>query len=452
MVRKFLLMVVVVAMSAVSVYAEDSVRPVKYVFFLIGDGMGVPQRQLPELVTGEKLLMNQFPVSASTQTASATAEITDSAAAGTALSAGVRTNNGVLGLDPEGKPVQTIAEFALKQGYKVGILSSATLNHATPAAFYAHVAGRGQADDISADLIRSNFDFFGGNGLDASKGSKPAYDLVREAGYNVVNVRTAEELAAVKVEGKTYIYRTFGEVLADREKGVFTLADVTAKAIEALDNPEGFFIMVEGAQIDWRCHSNCPAGAVAEAIDFNEVVKVAYAFYEKHPEDTLVIVTADHETGGLAITAPEKLQQLREESPELLAHFLSREASYGALSVSARTLREQKASFEEVLATIGKQIGIADLSPEEITLMQQAWGKDELSEEDLKMLYSRNEPLIIAAQRVISGRMGLSWSTFGHSAADITTTAVGVGAEDFAGSYHLTNIPHILFKMMNRGK
>lgn len=452
MVRKFLLMVVVVAMSAVTLCAGDGVRPVKYVFFLIGDGMGAPQRQLPELVTSEKLLMNQLPVSAPTQTESANAKVTDSAAAGTALSSGVKTNNGVLGLDPEGKPVQTIAEFALKQGYKVGILSSATLNHATPAAFYAHVSGRGQADDISADLIRSNFDFFGGNGLDASKGSKPAYDLAREGGYNVVNAQTAGELAAVKVEGKTYIYRTFGEVLADREKGMFTLADITAKAIEALDNPEGFFIMVEGAQVDWRCHSNCPAGAVAEALDFNEVVKVAYAFYEKYPEDTLIIVTADHETGGLAITAPQKLQQLREENPELLASFLSRKASYGALSASARKLQEQKAPFEDALAAIGEQIGIAEFSPEEVKILQQAWGKAELSEEDRKMLYAKNEPLAIAAQRVISGRMGLSWSTFGHSAADITTTAVGVGADSFVGSYHLTHIPQALFKMMNRDK
>lgn len=450
--HKFLLLVVIVAISNYSLFAGEVVRPVKYVFFLIGDGMGVPQRQLPELVTGEKLMMNQLPVSASTQTESANAKVTDSAAAGTALSAGVKTKNGVLGLDPEGNRLETIAEFAHKQGYKVGILSSATLNHATPAAFYAHVAGRGQADDISADLIRSNFDFFGGGGLSASKGSKPAYDLVREAGYNVVNVQTAEELSAVKVEGKTYIYRTFGAVLADRGEGAFTLADITAKAIEALDNPDGFFIMVEGAQIDWLCHCNCPAGAVAETIDFDNAVKVAYAFYEKHPDDTLMIVTADHETGGLVIEAPDKLRQLREESPELLARFLSSETRYRALSSLSQRLHEQKASFEETLAAIGERIGITELSPDDIKIVRQAWEKDELSEDDRKMLYSQNVPLAIAAQRIISGRMGLRWSTFGHSAADITTTAVGVGAESFAGSYHLTHIPHVLFQMMNRKK
>jgi alkaline phosphatase len=438
--------------SAAPVFCEAQERPVKYVFLLIGDGMGTAQRRLPELATGQKLLLNQLPVTAATQTASADQPITDSAAAGTALATGIRTNNAMIGLDPEGKRLETIAEYAKKQGYRVGILSSATINHATPAAFYAHVPNRGQYDEIAADLPRSGFDFFGGNGLSANKDSKPAYDLVRESGYAVEKAQTLLELNGIGIEGRTYIYRSFGETLFDQEKNVFTLADITAKAIAALASPEGFFIMVEAAQIDWRCHTNCPAGAIAEVLDFNEVVKVAYAFYEAHPDETLIIVTADHETGGLSIAEPEKLTGLREENPALLNRFLSREASYGGLTRVARMLRDGKASFEDAQAAMRKQAGLDELTEDEVQILRQAWGKEELQEEDAMMLYAQHEPLAVAAQRIVSARMGLGWSTFGHSATDITTTAVGVGAESFSGSYHLTHIPQTLFRMMNRGR
>lgn len=450
--KRLFFWLLLLVVSPIPVFAEAGDQPVKYVFLLIGDGMGNAQRRLPELATGQELLMNRLPVSASTQTASADQPVTDSAAAGTALAAGIRTTNGTVGLDPQGKPVETIAEYAKKQGYKVGILSSATLNHATPAAFYAHVLNRNLYDEISADLIRSKFDFFGGSGLSASKGSKPAYDLVREAGYTLANVQTRQELADTEVAGMTYIYRNVGEALVDREKDVFTLADVTAKAIEVLDNPEGFFLMVEGAQIDWSCHFNCPAGAIAETLDFNDVVKVAYAFYEKHPAETLVIVTADHETGGLAIADPAKLVQLRDQNPELLATFLSNNATYKSLTRLARMLREGKASFADAMAAVRNQTGVENLTESEMQMLQQAWDMEKLSEEDTKNLYAQYEPFAVAVQRVISGRMGLSWSTFNHSASDITTTAVGTGAERFAGSYHLTHIPQVLFQMMNRGK
>lgn len=450
--KKLLFWLLFLVVSPLPVFAQAGDLPVKYVFLLIGDGLGNAQRRLPELATGESLLMNRLPVNAATQTEAANHAITDSAAAGTALAAGIKTNNGAVGLDPEGKPVETIATFAKRQGYKVGILSSATINHATPAAFYAHVLNRGMYDDISADLPRSGFDFFGGGGLGANKDSQPAYDQVREGGYTVMRVQTRQELADTEVAGMTYIYRNMGEALADREKDVFTLADVTAKAIAALDNPEGFFLMVEGGQIDWSCHFNCPAGTIAETLDFNEVVQVAYAFYEKHPADTLIIVTADHETGGLAIADPAKLVQLREQNPELLATFLARNATYKSLTRVARMLQEGNASFADAVAAVQKQIGVTDFTEDEMQLLRQAWAKEELSEEDARMLFALYEPLAVAAQRVVSNRMGLSWSTFGHSAADITTTAVGVGAERFAGSYHLTHIPQVLFQMMNRGK
>lgn len=444
--RAFTCVLAIVAFCAVGVTAGNETESrVKYVFLMIGDGMGVNQRLLPELVTGNSLLMNELPVKGMTRTESAGAPTTDSAAAGTALACGVKTTSGMLGLLPDGSPVESIAEFALKQGYKVGILSTFPPNHATPAAFYAHVRSRNMYDEISADMVRSGFHFFGGEALMASRGSKPAYDLLREAGYNVVNISNASELENLEITGKTYVYRNSRSPALTHRRGDFTLADITAKAIEALDNPNGFFIMVEGAQIDLTSHRNCAAGTVAETIEFDDAIRVAYSFYEKNPSETILIVTADHETGGLSISQPELIVSTRMNSPEVLDHVLSARNDYRNLVGTARQLRQQNASFDDVVQTLASQFNIEEFSSTEIEMLRAGW---EVNESERRQIFRAYEPLAIMTRRVIDGRLGIGWSTVSHSEADIETTAVGVGAARFSGSYHLKHIAIELRKMM----
>ncbi len=390
---KKILLFFVISLTAAFVSAEDNNtlycgKPVKYVFLFIGDGMGCHQRQLPETAAGKKLLINQLPVHGMTRTASANDAVTDSAAAGTALACGVKTNNGVVGMNAKGEQVDSIAVQAQKQGMKVGIISSVPLNHATPAAFYAHCDSRGDYDAIAMMMADSGFDFFGGctlitsdsdkiknnmkktgqdTSVDPVKASK-ILSLMNDKGYKVVAFPT--DLSTVDASGKTFIYRDMTNVIDETPANGFNLPQLTAKAIKALENPKGFFIMVEGGRIDWACHANDGAAAIAEVIAFDDAVSEAYKFYQQHPDDTLIVVTADHETGGLTVVNAEKSVKLMHEKQ-----------SFDKLKAAAAALKRQ----------------------------------------------------FVPVSHGIEWKAGNS-----HSAADVKTTAVGQGAEIFSGNYENT--------------
>ena len=189
-------------------------------------------------------------------------------------------------------------------------MTSVNLNHATPAAFYAHQASRNSYYEIGLELIESNFDYFAGGALLSPTGNEEdqtdLYQLAEEAGYTVV--RTQAEAEALTADtGKTIVIE---EHLADSdsmpyamdlEEGQWGLADYVEKGIEMLDNDNGFFMMVEGGKIDWACHANDAAATISDTIAFDNAVAKAVEFYEEHPDETLILVTGDHETGGLTI-------------------------------------------------------------------------------------------------------------------------------------------------------
>ncbi len=294
---------------------QQDQKQVKYVFLFIGDGMGTNHAYITDLFLKQQgqegLSFLKFPSVVLTTTNCADEnKITDSGAGGTAIATGKKTQFHAIGEDREtGEKFKTIAEIARDNGWKVGIISSVGLNHATPASFYAHVPQRGMYNEIARQMWHSGFDFFGGGGL-ITRGKPdsllPAfYDSLKAAGYTIA-LNKDDFQSALKTAKKVYLTDTASldgtalYFMIDSLSRV-SLADFTKAAIDFLYNPQGFFIMVEGGKIDWAAHANDVATAIYEVKDFDRAIRVALDFYQKHPDETMIIVTADHETGGLSL-------------------------------------------------------------------------------------------------------------------------------------------------------
>ena len=308
------------SVSDISFYAPSPVtesypalrdKKVKNIIFCIGDGMGLGQIALARMKAsgpGGTLYMERMPVVGFLGTYSADALVTDSAAAGTALASGVKTNNGMIGTTPDGARYQTILEAAQTKEMATGIVVTSTISHATPAAFASHVTSRKMQDKIAEQLIANKVNVLFGGGeeyfLPRSSGrskrndQKNLIEQAKEAGY--LYIRTAEEL---KTAQHTHILGLFQLGPLTTVAPEPSLAELTVKAIDILNHAGknyGFFLMVEGSQIDWACHDNDAARTVRQTLLFDQAVKAAIDFARKDRR-TLVVVTADHETGGLTI-------------------------------------------------------------------------------------------------------------------------------------------------------
>jgi alkaline phosphatase len=367
--------------------------------------------------------------------------VTDSAASGTAIACGVKTKNGTLGLDVHEKRVQSVAELALQNGRKVGILSSVTINHATPAAFYAHHT-RHNYYDIGLDLIASGFHYFGGGGIDqhnnkdAPKYRGDIYELAKEAGYTVC--RTAEEIQALKPGMEKVLAVGSGGALPyaiDGNSEGRRLVDFTKQAIELLENPHGFFIMVEGGKIDWACHGNDAATAVWEMIEFDAAVSAAFEFAAKKPNDVLIVVTGDHETGSLVVGAPGWV------SLDLLKNQKVSQGTLVALSEKFVKDNGVNATFEQFKPIITEQCGL-------VFTEEGKWSKGNLNltNEEMKELEDHfasskrrieenrggKERVVQTMLRLLNSKSGIAWGTTGHSALPVCTSTWGNQAEQIA--------------------
>ena len=295
----------------------NEARQAKYVFYFIGDGMGVNQvngtemylAELDSVVGVKGLNFASFPIRNYVTTYSSYNGVTCSAAAGTALATGEKTKNNTIGMDKDQKePLYSVAVRAKEAGRKVGIITSVGMNHATPAAFYGHQPRRTMYFELGKDAIRTGFDLYGGGGIIQSvspKDSANLFDLLHESGYLVVRgnemfrEKMVESSKLVVIQGGP---QTTLPYAIDREEDDLTLSQMTEGAIEFLNRgKEGFFLMVEGGLIDYACHVNDAATTFREVVDFADAVQKAYEFYLKHPDETLIVVTADHETGGIVL-------------------------------------------------------------------------------------------------------------------------------------------------------
>ncbi len=306
-----ILMLFLLAASLISCYplkepAFQKNAKIKNVIFMIGDGMGLPHTYAAMSISENPLNIERCDITGLQKTFSANNYITDSGAAGTTLASGKKTNNGAIGVDDQGNKVKTLLEIAEDNGLATGLVSSSSLTHATPASFIAHQSSRGSYEEIASDFLKTDIDVFIGGGYDHFAVRADGVDLtdtLAARGYEIItSMEMIMKSEALKLAGLIHPlqppYRLKG-------RGDM-LPAATGKAIEILGkNPKGFFLMVEGSQIDWAAHAHAADTLIDETLDFDRAVGVAldFAMQDGH---TLVVITADHETGGVTITGGDR--------------------------------------------------------------------------------------------------------------------------------------------------
>jgi len=279
---------------------EFKAKKPKNIILMIGDGMGVSEVFAGVTANHGKLFLDNFKRIGFSKTQSASDYITDSAAGGTAISTGVKTYNGAIGMNTDTIPVNTILEEAEEKGLSTGLVSTSAITHATPASFIAHEKSRNMYEEIATDFLKTDIDVFIGGGMDHFTKRKDGRNLVDELKAKNYRVETDLETIAKVKKGKLAGLTAGIHNGRVNERGDM-LPVATNTAINILDNnKKGFFLMVEGSQIDWGGHANSTNYIVEDMLDFDRAIGKALDFASKDGE-TLIIVTADHETGGLSI-------------------------------------------------------------------------------------------------------------------------------------------------------
>ncbi|MCR4735317.1 MAG: alkaline phosphatase [Treponema sp.] len=456
----------------------------KYVFVFIGDGMSYPQIQSAAYYAGkdaagivadvkksenpkdspvmQALSFYHFPVAGSASTYDATSFAPDSASTATSIFTGYKTHSSSINVDITKKiKYRTIAEQLRDQKkWKIGVISSVNINHATPAATYAHQASRKSNYAIGQELVASNFDYFAGGALmdpeDKKKDKTSIYELAKEAGYTVCFDQ--KSAGALKNGDKALV---IAENLADsnafnydndRKDGEWALRDYVRKGIEVLDNKKGFFMMVEGGKIDWACHANDARSSIADTLALSEAVEEAIDFYNKHPKETLILVTADHETGGLTIGYAGTDYNLffRTLDGQKISY-----AKFDSDYVSG--YKTNNTSFEAVMKDVEKLFGLkmpgstgSDkngglvLTDYELGRIESAYEKTIKNDKSRNQMeydiYGSYEPLTITITHILNAKCGLGWTSNSHTGLPVPVFALGVGQDDFAGYYDNTDI------------
>lgn len=463
----------------------------KYVFVFIGDGMSYPQIQSAAYYTGKDaagivdvvkksenpsdspemkaLSFYQFPVAGSASTYDATSFAPDSASTATSIFTGYKTHSSSINVDITKKiKYRTIAEQLRDQKkYKIGVISTVNLNHATPAATYAHQASRKSNYPIGQELVSSNFEYFAGGTLmdpqDKNKDKTSIYDLAKNAGYRVCFDQ--KSAAALKNGDKALV---IAETLADsdsmsydndRKEGEWALRDYVRKGIEVLDNKTGFFMMVEGGKVDWACHANDARSSIADTLALSEAVEEAISFYNKHPKETLILVTADHETGGLTIGYAGTDYNL------FFRTLDSQKISYAKFdSDYVSAYKKNGTSFETVMKDVEKLFGLkmpgADgsnkngglvLTDYELSRIKTAYEKTIKNDNNRSQMeydiYGTYEPLTITITHILNAKSGLGWTSNSHTGLPVPVFALGAGQEEFKGFYDNTEIYKKLAKL-----
>ena len=422
-------------------------QPPKYIFLFIGDGMASPQRMVADefarYAGHDRLVINQMPYHGTTRTSSTSSLVTDSAASGTAIACGEKTYNGALGVAADGKrKLESIAYVARKHGKKIGIVTTVVINHATPGAFYATRPQRGQGYEIGLDLVNSGFEYFAGAGFFQGNNKKSKEykgeinDVAKQNGYKVIS-SSDEFLKLNKNDKKVLVNANIPYVIDTPADYPFTLVNLTKKGIELLDNKNGFFMMVEGGKIDYAGHSNDAATNLREVFAFDDAVKAAIDFAKEHPDDTLIVVTGDHETGGMTMGFAATGYAMYMER---LAHQKCSVANFQTILKEAK---EKKAdfSFEDAKKLLTQYFGFKfdgkdkdpmQIKPAELKQLSDAFNAGNLPN---------------AARIVMAAKAGIGWSTGAHTALPVLTTATGKYAERFTGFYENTEIANRLKAM-----
>ncbi len=423
----------------------------KYIFYFIGDGMGMAHVKIAEAVLEDDqvLLMTTLPVSGMASTHAENRYITGSAAAGTALATGHNTTIGTIAKSGNhSTSLKTIAEMSKDNGMRVGIVSSVSIDHATPACFYAHTDNRSMYSDIAVQMASSGFDYFGGGYARADmENGKPLGKLItimQDSGYTVIQ---GWEALGKAIPGQKYwAFEKFDgkgalEYAIDRAPDGLTLADFTRNGIRLLDNEKGFFLMVEGGKIDWASHANDAATVAHEVVDFDLAIAEALEFYHEHPSETLIVVTADHECGGLALGYADKAYE--SDIGLLLNQKLSAQVFAGKV---AQWVERENVSFPMALDSAKVYFGLGNeqldpalvLTTEEKMALKQAYTAS-MSGHSGGQTY-KGDPLTVSLTKLLNHKAGIGWTTGKHTALPVPVFAIGQGAREFCGIYDNTDI------------
>lgn len=406
-------------------------------------------------------LMTTFPYSGHASSHSKTNGITDSAAAGTCLATGTKTRNGMLGLDKDSARLITIAEELKAEGWGIGIMTTVAIDHATPGAFYGHVDNRDSYYKIGLQLAESGFDFFGGAGFHHPQGKKDnkeinLYRNAEQAGYKIAHgyeeglavsgERLTEKMILVQKDDDQGAKHGSNLTYAiDRKEGDLTLAQIVNTAIPFLaTRHEKFFMMVEGGMIDYACHGDDAATAFGEVWDMDEAMRVAYAFYLAHPDETLIVVTADHETGGLALGNSDYTLHLDQ--------LQNQKCSAWVLSDAFTQLfkENKKQSWEQVQALYRENLGfwenveISKEEEDELKALYKAACKGKTK--NTKTMYKTINKLGDAGIALLNKKAHVGWTTHAHSAHAVPIFSIGPNAQLFSGWHDNTEIVPLMRK------
>lgn len=480
--------------------AEKTASVPKYIFLFIGDGMSYPQIQLTNyylsaladtnnndiLESKSNLTMMDFPVAGSAQTYDSTSFCPDSASTATSISTGHKTYSGTINMDETGTTAyETISEKLKSQkDYEIGIISSVNLNHATPAAFYSHQVSRNDYYEIGVEMVESDFDYLAGGALKKPTGNDKdkddLYEMAKEAGYTVAMTQAEAEVVPADVEKVIIIDENLADSDAmsydmDLPEGAWDLAAYVEKGIEVMqDSENGFFMMCEGGKIDWACHANDAASTLTDTIAMDDAVAVAVEFYKEHPDETLILVTGDHETGGLTIGYAGT------DYDTFLTNIQNQKMSYAKFdSDYVAGYKENKTDFDTVMADITEFFGLqapaadgaedtaqkdsADLHPESEdtgslvmteyeynqlkkayeTTMSRTGEETEFSQEEY-VLYGSYEPLTVTITHILNNKSGINFASYAHTGLPVEVFALGAGQQEFEGYYDNTDIYHKL--------
>ncbi len=479
------LVVLVSVMSSASAFAQTQYQgPIpKYVFLFIGDGMSFPQVSSAEMFLGnlnstgtidtQMLNFSKFPVAGAAQTFDASSFVPDSASTATSVASGIKTLSGVINMDvTKSVAVTPFSEALKKMGYKIGVVSSVPLNHATPAAFYAKVPHRGMAYDISLQAIHSGFDYFGGGDFMRPEGDgtqRHILDVARDYGYTVA--QTNEEILALNANsGKAIAINPIldGQALnyeLDRKPGELGLVDFVKTGIQVLDNPRGYFLMVESGKIDWAGHANDAAASIRDTIAFSQAIEEAVKVYNNYPNDTLIIVTGDHECGGMTIgfagtgyrtffQVIERVTMSHREFNKIVNNYRSTNSKTDAklehllpqIRIAYGLVTEDDPNANEYSEGI---LTDSELQRLRDALAQTMTPRDERNYTDReRIMYGGYEPLTIALTHIVNNKAGLNYSSFAHTGLPVPIYAIGAGSELFTGFYDNTDIYRKVVQIM----
>ncbi|MDE7159592.1 MAG: alkaline phosphatase [Muribaculaceae bacterium] len=435
----------------------------KYVFFFIGDGMGMGHVNAAETynrdVLGNEtpLLMLTFPVASQSRTYSASSPVTDSAAAGTALSTGSKTVNYRLGMAPDSTNVYSISRDFIEAGRAVGIATSVAGDDATPGAFYGHGLSRSDVLDIAPGAIGSGVAFLAGGSfkiLDAAGDAGEKWlGGMKADGYTAVKGRRAYDALSAKQKKKvlmmaeTDYWDQIGYTI-DSIPGALTLPEITEaclQTVQTADKGEGFFMMVEGGNIDWAAHANDAGTVIKEILNFQQAIGVAYDFYLAHPEETLIIITADHDTGGMALGRADNHRNV---------HLEYIDAQRQSKDRFADLCRERKAggkelSWPEMQQYLRDMLGfwsVIPLTDEETRALEETFDATFITREaaDSKTLYNDFNAFTAKVYDIQNHHIGTGWPSDNHTGNFVPVYAIGKGAELFTGNLDNTLIPELI--------